>query len=276
MKVTVIDVGSTKEFAVSFLSDLHVDSPRCDFELLKEKLAKITEKHEHHRAIVIGDVGDFIVPSDYKRFSPSSTRAELATRDDFVVARAEYIAEKLAELPVTIDLIGRGNHEDEVVKRFGIDPLSIICSRIGCKVGWYEGIVSYTVEMGTHSLVLAIAYHHGAWGGRYAKGYNGALDYFSQIEGWDIAVYGHNHASRADQERRIRFDSRTYTVSERNVYVVNCSSWVNGRDNTHPSQVTPYDVRRGYKRLPNVLNTVVVEPRASNGIRKLNLTMLVT
>lgn len=267
MKLTKVVLGKTDEFAVSILSDLHLDSPRCNFEHLKSKLSSFSEKFPIHRAIIIGDVGDFIVPGDVKRFSPSLSRPEIATRDDFIIARAEYIAEKLKELPVAIDVIGRGNHEDEVIKRFGIDPLSIICSKLGCSVGWYEGVVIYKVEISGQMRSLVFVYHHGAWGGRLAKGYNGAVDYFSQIEGWDVAVYGHNHASRSDCERKVIIDSRTSSITERDVYIINCSSWVNGRE-PRDNAVVPYDVRRGCKRLPNILNTVVARTNANEGVRK--------
>lgn len=276
MKLTQIDLGATSEFAISFLSDLHVDSPRCNLGLLRSKLARITEAYPNHHAILIGDIGDFILPFDMRRFSPSASRKNLATRDDFIIARAELIAEELKKLPVTIDLIGRGNHEDEVLKRYGIDPISIICSKLGCSAGWYEGCVIYRVSISSKPCSITIVYHHGAWGGRLAKGYIGALDYFSQIEGWDIAVYGHNHMSRSDQERRISIDSRTHTVREKDVYIINCSSWVNGRDGQALTDVTPYDVRRGLKRQPNTLNSVVVRPYVIEGHRGFRIELLTT
>lgn len=250
-RLTVVPVklnGLTETLHISCFSDLHIDSALCDYDRLR-RIAAERAQLPHHHAIAIGDVCDLVLPGDLKRFKPSVRPAQLATRDDFLRASIDFAIERLKALGLKWDLISRGNHEDEVEKRYGVDATSIIAHELGASCGGYSGLVHYQIEVSGYKCAFTIAYHHGAWGGKYAKGYIGAREWFDHLWGWDVAVYGHNHASRLDVELRqeLTWTKKGMEIRDRRVFILNCASFVdyNNADGTH------YMERRGYPRQPS-------------------------
>jgi hypothetical protein len=248
-RVHEVTFHSFEPVFVTMLSDVHIDSPRCAFDDLK-KVCQERKDLPNHRIIIIGDVADLVLPPDAKRFRPSARRPELSSSDDWLTGVIEYVACRLKELGSPIDLIGRGNHEDAVLKHHGVDVTEEIAKRVGAVAGSYSGMLLYRwIEPKRKVVTFKIAYHHGAWGGVDAKGYQGAWRWFSRFRDWDIAVYGHNHAPRLDPEEvwelRVRQDG--YRLMPRKVALVNLGSWVRpydlGSKWPHYTEIRGYPVR---------------------------------
>lgn len=257
--VTKIVLKEKESLAITVLSDLHIDSPWCRYSELKRAIERVNKRFPENRLVLIGDIGDFILPGDMRRFSPSSALRGIADRDAFVMERCEYIAKRLKELGAPIDLIGRGNHEEAVLKHHGIDPTREIARMVGARPGGYAGAVVYVFGKGACRFVLL--YHHGAWGGEYAKGYNGAFRWSSQYEGWDVFVYGHNHAPTEDTNERYELSGNGMAFKPRKVTLLNVGSWV--KPEQVEGQLTPYHIMRGYTTHPNTLATIIVTIRRS-------------
>ena len=228
---------------LSLLSDLHIDSSSCDLKGLK-KLADERRKLPNHGVICIGDVADLVMPPDIKRYRPTARARQLDGRDDYLTAAIEMVIEKMKELDLHWFLISPGNHEDVAMKFHGVDATSIIAHALGARRGAYFGFIDFRLHFGNknkrgayHEQRFRVAYHHGAWGGQLAKGYLGAQRFANVLEGWNLFCYGHNHASRVDPELRIDIEPRTRDLREREVYIVNCSSWTEpfSKDPRYPS-----------------------------------------
>ncbi len=235
---------------LSLISDLHIDSAMCDLDGLK-KLAAERRKLPNHGVIAIGDICDLVMPPDVKRYRPTARSRKLDGRDDYLTAAIEMVIEELRALNFDWHLISPGNHEDSAMKFHGVDAVSVIAHALGAKRGAYFGFIDYRINIGNknkgnryHTLRFRVAYHHGAWGGQLAKGYLGAQRFANVLEGFDIFAYGHNHACRVDPEVRIDVEPRNKGMRERNIYIINCSSWTEpfSKDPRYPS----YKEIKGY------------------------------
>lgn len=238
-------VGDTVH--ISLLSDLHVDSQLCDYEGLR-RMCQQRAKLENHFAVGLGDLCDLVMPPDLRRFRQSGQIPSIATRDDWFSAAVDHVGDQLENLGVRWLWVGRGNHEDEALKRHGWDATSLLAHRLGCAPVGYSGVHDFRLTRGTTVVTFRLAWHHGAWGGSYAKGYNSALPFFNSIDSWHVSAWGHNHASRVDPEVRLAPDPSAGILRERRVYLVACGSWTFGQ--AADGSVTHYTERHGYRPQP--------------------------
>jgi hypothetical protein len=244
--------------------DAHLDDALCDHAALL-KMAETRRKLPNHRAVWLGDVFNLVVPPDLKRHRPSGQPEGIMGRDDWVNATLDYVGDKIEALGFRNDLFGPGNHEDEFLKRYGLDATSILAQRFHAGRGGYSGVIDYKISVSPTSRVLfRLVYHHGAWGGRYAKGYLGAWPFFASIDGWNVALFGHNHASRIDPEIRRRVHDGQ--LEEYPVWIVNCGAWV--RSYSEDAKVTHYAERKGYLLQPRACPLIRVTPRRSSKTTK--------
>lgn len=260
--IVKIDHFLPRKLAISVVSDLHIESPLCQWEKFAFVMRKRTERFgDSHRLIFLGDTFDAINWRDDRRFRPSGQIHDFAGRDDFIESAIEYAAKKLKSLPVAIDLVTPGNHEDFILRRFGVDLTAELAKRIGARKGTYCGMISYPLGDKAHYTMFTIVYHHGAWGGRYAKGFIGAKHFFSQFDGWDVAVYGHNHGSVVHRERRFS-PSRNYSrIEERHIHIINTCSWVDSTKSLN------YSVIHGHDFAPTGSPLIIAEARQHNSIK---------
>lgn len=276
-----LTVRSQEPIHITCLSDLHIDEDLCDYDGLRE----LVESRRHlpnHSYVLIGDIYNLVFPPDLKRFRASVTPREVRGRDDWLDAAVEYVHDRLASLNIDIDLIGTGNHEDEVVKRHGVDVTSILASKLGAFRGGYSGVLDYRIVAGCNkerikktgggsTARFRIVYHHGAWGGAYAKGYNGAVRFASMHDGWQVFLYGHNHSNRVDPEVRLRVNQSTGELVEYPVYYVNCGSWV--KSYAENAKITHYAERKGYTRQARKAPLIKISAKNSGGLVSLSYSV---
>ena len=239
-----------EEVNITPISDAHVDSQDCDYAALTN-LIQSRASLPNHRGILLGDNQDLVVPTDLKRWRPSVQHKDLVGKDDWVNASVRFAVERLKIPGITWDLVVPGNHEDEFLKRHGVDTTSMLAFALNTRRGGYSGILEYILRLKSgpgkpHGHVFRIAYHHGAWGGRVIKGFGGARDWFRAFDDWHVALWGHNHQSHAHREWRLRPGGNR--LEKYSVYFVNCGSWVD----TYSDEAgrTHYGERQGYAPSP--------------------------
>lgn len=272
MHITDIALRTSEDVAIVFVSDLHVDSPLFQYTKLKRAIATLKEQHANVVCAAIGDVMDAIYPTDSRRFAPSSQIAAIAASDDYVMARINYAADVLRDVfGDTLCFVSRGNHEDATIKNEGVNPTKEIARLLNVSYGPYCGIIRFLFPMtrakkAANIIPFVVAYHHGAWGGKYAKGYLGAYPWFSSIEGIHAGVYGHNHMSRQDTITRWRFRTNKRGWEMVTIPIINCGSWVDSTKNIHsPDTLTHYSVQQGHTPQPNTLIVFLPKFRLRDG-----------
>lgn len=252
----VLPAGET--LTITPLSDLHIESSAFDERGFKQLMAR--RASPYHRAVLIGDVLDLVVPNDLKRFRPSVQSGQVAGRDDWINAALDCAVERLTVDGMTIDAIGPGNHEDELLKRHGIDVTSMLCREFRCARLGYSGVVRYRIRRPEQNKarveMFSIAYHHGAWGGRLVKGFGGARDWFRMWDGWHIACFGHNHQSTIHREEHFRI-TNTGDFVRRPAYYVGTGTWVDSYSDD--ARLTHYAERAGHAPTPRTTPAIHVE-----------------
>jgi hypothetical protein len=256
-RVHVVDVKmkTDETLHISPMFDCHLDDSLCDYTAM-QKMAEERRKLSHHHAVWFGDTFNLVTPPDLRRYRPSVQPKEILGRDDWLNATLDYVGDRIEQLGFVNDIFGPGNHEDETCKRYGLDTTSVLAHRFGAARGGYSGVVDYRIECSGHRTVFRLVYHHGAWGGRMAKGYNGAWPFFSSIDSWNVALFGHNHASRVDPEVRRRVHG--VSLEEYKVFIVNCGAWV--QSYSDDASQTHYAERHGYMIQPRACPLIRLTP----------------
>ena len=254
-----VDLNRDETIYITPLADLHLDSPLCDYDTLAAILKDRHKRLPNHRVIITGDTSDLILPVDLRRHR-QSLNIITSGQDEFLMDRIKFVVGRLRGLGCKIDLVGEGNHEHSVVKYHGVDPTTLYASELGAIRGGYHGTLNYRLHYkGKHRVNYTIDYHHGAWGGEYAKGYLGAQRWFMQSEGWDLAVYGHNHATRFDPETRFRQLPNSYRRVECIVRMVNVGSW--SERGHKDARLTSHADLKGHRAHPRIAFLVRVTLR---------------
>jgi hypothetical protein len=143
-----------------------------------------------------GDIGDWIVPSDLKRYRASNARWSLAQCDDFVNQALIYQVAVLSRCN-KIDILVDGNHEQTILGRHHVDVVAELAARLPGRpvLGGMSGFLRYNLRRANNNGVasLTVAYHHGFSGS--GKPFTPAtINWFgSEIEDWDVGFVGHNH-----------------------------------------------------------------------------------
>lgn len=258
---------------ITVLSDLHLESRLANHVGLR-RLLEERAKLEHHHVVLIGDVLDLVGHEDTRRYRHGGQIDRLAQADGWVNEAIGHAVETLTVEGIRYDLISPGNHEDEFLRRHGLDVTSVLASRLGSARGGYSGVVDYRVGLVVPSKVASaekipysrfrLLYHHGAWGGRLAKGYNSATAWAAQWDGWNAFVYGHCHASRHDVEVRHEVTAGG-AIRRYEAHLINASSWVDSYGDD--ALVTHYAERHGYLRQPCKAPLITIRPRWYHGGR---------
>lgn len=195
--------AETHEFLLA--SDIHLDNPKCDRELLKKHLKHVQGRGGH--ALFFGDVLCLMQGKRDRRASKSSIRPEHLGSNYFDLVFQEA-ADWLKPFGSTILMMSNGNHETAVLSNNEIDPLGNLTRLMRDQYDSpvqhmkYQGFIWFTFyrpndgkDGGTRR--CALFFHHGAWGGVVTKGVMGGGRYSSIAPDAQIFVSGHNHEKTA-------------------------------------------------------------------------------
>lgn len=210
MKAPIIklDYSERKDFHLAFFSDLHIDAEDCRREELTRDLAEAANMGA--RIVINGDWGDFILPSDRKRYTHGTS---ICHSDRPIDEAVEMAFNLLAPYANIIDLIGSGNHEESVVKFHHTDPTTALITKLNTVRdsslapivhGGYASFMLYRFHHGDSGSVktLKIYRHHGLGGGGRSKGILKLEDMMASVDA-DVYTMGHNHQGVADPDQRV-------------------------------------------------------------------------
>lgn len=244
-----VELEYDQPFRLTVLSDIHLESDGCDLSGLRRVLRERSAL-PNHRFVLLGDTLDLVVPTDQKRWRPGAQREEVDT-PDWVNATLNFARRELLVPGARYDWVCYGNHEDEFLKRHGVDVVGWLADALGmeCTPATYSGLCTYRLGFTRNGKPLRtqsyrVVWHHGKWGGK-TDGMIPAQDWFGQIEGWDLALYGHNHGQFAKPVIRRRIAGAS--LVDHRAYLVCCGSFVNAYQN---EKATHYSERAAYRTSP--------------------------
>ena len=206
MKVTTHSVNYKygESFNLKPIADIHLGNKACDVNAFKEYLS---DSNENTLFVGIGDLLDCVVVKDLKRYRKSADDTQGDSVVDEQIDRAEEILRPYRDRIVGL---GHGNHEDEIVKRAGTNPIKRICKRLDVPFLGYSGLIKLIFSITKNGervgrvRTVIIRYHHGWGGGSRTQGAD--LTKFSKdLSYWDadIFLYGHVHRQQTDSVPRL-------------------------------------------------------------------------
>ena len=158
-----------EKFRLGLLSDLHFGASSMCKSVLKYDFERMA--NADCRIAINGDVFDFILPSDLKRFDLDALDRELLQHGvkpiDAAIDMAYEFIKPYAHL---IEFIGIGNHEAHVSKRHHIDVMSILLYRLNqlpnvdIKPGGWCGFWNISLRRQGQGTSYTMYRHHGAGG----------------------------------------------------------------------------------------------------------------
>lgn len=212
-------------------SDIHFDSKDCDKETLKLHMDYCL--HDNRYIMTDGDLFDAILLKDIKRAVPSNTDH----RDNQLNVKLEETAHFLSPYKDIILFMGRGNHEESVLKYSGIDLIQMLVLMLNAgsehkiQYGNYANFIrmSWMDKRGKMQAHYDIFAHHGAGGS--APQTKGMLDFAALSKGVnaDLIWTGHKHNSLVDYSAPIMYVDNNGTVLLKNRQCIQTPSYQKGR-----------------------------------------------
>lgn len=154
------------EFRALLLSDLHIDNPKCNRELLIRHLQQAKEKNAP--VLIFGDLFCAMQGKYDKRANKSALRPEHQT-NNYLDALVDTTAHFFEPYKDVIKFITPGNHETAILGRHETDLTTRLCEKLGCERGTYSGWLIWRFEVdsetGGGTRTIPLSYHHGYGGG---------------------------------------------------------------------------------------------------------------
>lgn len=225
------DAKSGKIIKLALFSDIHYDSPDCDRETLKKHLDFCVKDGRY--ILFGGDLFDAILLKDMKRAVPHL----LENTDAQLNKKLDDIYNFLKPYQKQILFMGRGNHEESIIKYNGLDVLSMLATMLNMGqehkilVGNYANFIRFTFKKPSDrkEFHYDLFQHHGAGGA--APQTKGMLDFQQIAKGTnaDLIWLGHKHNSLVDYSTPIMFIDRNGEVILKNRQCIMTPSYQKGR-----------------------------------------------
>lgn len=210
----------SQPIGITLMSDLHVGAVNVDYELIKEEIQRAKDKGD--RVCINGDIFDFILMGDHKRYKQDVLHPRLLGRKNVVNEAIKWGAELLRPVVNQIDMIGYGNHETSIEAHNSYDPIQALIYELeGSKekkeehlihYGGYTGFIDYRIRYqnkkqtqspGSNGKRIVIYYHHG--GGANAPVTKGMIDFHRKdtFVDSDVIWLGHKHNRFTSHVRKL-------------------------------------------------------------------------
>lgn len=216
---------------LGLFSDIHFDSKDCDKETLKAHLDYCLKDHRY--ILINGDLFDAILLKDQKRAVPHLVERT----DNQLNVKLEETAHFLTPYQDRILFVGRGNHEESIIKYSGLDLLQMLVTMMNAgnkhqiQYGNYANFLrfSWTNNQGKSVAHYDIFAHHGAGGS--APVTKGMIDFSRLSKGInaDLIWVGHKHQSIVDYSDPIMYIDNNGTVVLKNRQLIQTPSYQKGR-----------------------------------------------
>jgi predicted phosphodiesterase len=195
-----IDINENDaKFQLAVMSDVHLDSSKCDQKLFKKHMDYFLDKNIP--VYFNGDLFDAVQGKNDRRNSKSEIRKELVGPDHFGLL-VDYVANILAPYVEIIAVLGYGNHETAICNIHENDINLRLRDRLlhltgkEVLVGGYENWIRLKYLRYGNTVVYA---HHGAGAGApVTRGIMEAQRAAAQVTA-DFIVHGHSHFSYTSQ-----------------------------------------------------------------------------
>lgn len=220
-----------KVIKLALFSDVHFDSPDCDRETLKKHLDFCLKDGRY--ILFNGDFFDMIILGDRKR----ATAHHITNTDNQLNVKLNEAFEFLKPYQKNILFIGRGNHEESIMKYNGLDVLEMITTMLNMgqehKIlyGNYANFLRFTFKepsnrRETHYDIYA---HHGCGGSAPAT--KGMLDFGALAKGInaDLLWLGHKHNALVDYSAPVMHIDKNGDVVLKNRQCIETPSYQKGR-----------------------------------------------
>ncbi len=217
------------------LFDVHLGNNYCDKQACKKYLA---DSDENTYFIGGGDLLDSIVVTD-----PRYAKHADGTLGDIIDDQVDMAVEILEPYKDRIIGIGKGNHEEQIVKRCGTDPIRTICQRLGVTHLGLSGLIRLVfTENGSRGRTVIVRWHHGWGGGARTLGAS-ITRYSKDMMYWDadLYLYGHDHQRKMDRIERMGLSGKKL-IAKPKVLVV-CGTFLK---TFSESTDTSYSELKGY------------------------------
>lgn len=226
----ITEAKANKTVKLALFSDIHFDSPDCDRETLKKHLDFCLQDGRY--ILFGGDLFDAILMKDVKRAVPHL----IENTDAQLNKKLEEIYEFLKPYQKQILFMGRGNHEESVMKFNGLDVLQMLATMLNMGqehkilVGNYANFLRFTAKDTTGKVCFYdIFQHHGAGGAAPAT--KGMLDFGALAKGvnTDLLWIGHKHHSLIDYSTPIMSINTQGDIVLKNRQCIQTPSYQKGR-----------------------------------------------
>jgi predicted phosphodiesterase len=226
-----IPLKANNALKLGLFSDIHFDSPDCDKVTLKKHFDYCLKDNRY--IIIGGDLFDAILLKDQKR----AVNHLMEKNDNQLNVKINEIVEFLKPYQHLILFIGRGNHEESILKYNGLDVLQIVTQLLNSKskhqiqFGNYANFLRFNFldNRGKSVLHYDIFENHGA--GANAPQTKGMLDFSRIAKGTvaDLIWIGHKHNAIADYSDPIMYIDRAGEVKMKNRQFLQTPSYQKGR-----------------------------------------------
>ena len=228
-----ISLVAGKTFKLALFSDLHLDSPDCDLETLKKHLEFC--KKEGRYLIFGGDEFDALIHTDKKRYTPSRSNDN---RDDQINKKLEMATALLQPYADNILFIGRGNHEESILKYSGVDMIDLLIKELNHSKhngeivkGNYQNFIRFNFVNKNNKSVLHYDMYQNHGQGQAAAVTKGMIDFNRIATGTlaDLIFIGHKHQSIIDYSAPIMYVDQLGEIRLKNRQCIQTPSYQRGR-----------------------------------------------
>lgn len=250
-----IGIAHGKPVGILFMSDIHIGSSMVDLSEVKKDLKMAAENND--RININGDILDLILISDTNRYLPGSVSKRYRHRTDLINAAIDEAVDLFKPYAANIDMMGIGNHENYVVVKNGVDPLSVIVHKLNEHLkkegkdheiiyGGYCGFLDYRFHKingmdersGRRSHRWVVFYHHGVSSG---TGVNRGVGDFQRLAGFvdaDAIWLGHNHQKSVLFSNKISCSCNGETVKNKSLVFIRTGSYLYPYTGTNSNEIS--------------------------------------